>query len=1531
MSSTINLKAVGLNFQPNNLDLPPGSLVEASDVVIRRDNVIESRRGYKLYGNSFGSTSDRAKQLFSYKDRILRHYLSTIQFDDGSGNFTSIAGSYLEAQPNLRIKTLERNGNLYITTSDGIRKLSVKNSSDLSPSTEATLAGGIRALGFSANLNVVQGDESSFLPEDSVVGYRHLFAYTDANGNLIQGVPSAKVDVYNPLQDLISIDFNSLLTKIDDMAKSTTLGTTLITDTDYAASLSVSSDPTGAELSSAIEALADKLDTDIQYTETGMTTVSASVDTPSTITMNVSTPINTYVQVGDRIKFTSFTATGLTQLNDVDFLVLSFLSPTSFTAQVAEIDTVTLTTQAITADVGGKIYSRNYFQAINNPDNSTNDATLPIPQPITDPTTDKDLRSLQVAVQRIIERLQEELNAVIADTLKAEFIDAFEITTTANVTLKITLPEGLTTSYFIQIYRSDIEQALDVSILSTLTADDEMKLVYEAFLTSADLAVGFITVTDITPSGFEGANLYTNAFTGEGILQANFPPPFALDINAFKGYVFYANTRQKFSDDLTLVGVSKLYYSGGITDIPVGGPAITISTDSTTGLSNGDEIVIIGSDSIPTVDGVRTISNVTANSFDITAGAPIISEGLTGVWYKNKNKSLSILEGSTVETYTFTLGAPEVTKITCPAGAAFSATGTADYLQINAAEDTKTYYFWFYVDGPTPPTDPMVANATGIQVVITAADSAAQVAAALTDAINISLDLQASASTTIVLAKTTASGYTTDSSSLTNTFPGTIAVDAQGQGEKVSTREILLSTLLSPARAIDETTKSIAYIINSQVGTLTYAYYEFDPRATFSGKFTLERRVMTDTPFYVVGSDDEIGSSFNPDISPEFTSVTSVAGGITRINWPSHGLTTGDMVVITNSDVPAIDGVWTITYLSANSFTIPVTTVTNATRGTASLSTNTSFGVNIAAKNRVYYSKFNQPEAVPEVNFIDIGPADKAILRIFPLRDSLFIYKQDGLYRLSGETAPFNQTLFDSSCILAAADSIGVSNNLIYGWTTQGISSTSEAGVNIISRPIDTQILKLSSNNYPNFSYVTWGTGYESDNSYIVYTIQSAKDVVAQIGYRYSNLTGSWTTYDQETTCGFVNPTDDRMYMGAGDTNFIEQERKTFTRLDFADREVTKIIAINNYAIATVDGYNIATLKQSGISDFKVGDVIVQTQTITAYLFNVLLKKLDTDPGVPTPNFYDLLHLSPGDNVRNNLFALAQKLDASGLGYNNYAALIGTYSGIISTNSIASPTVVTTTAPHNLINGRRVLISGNTGSFPSINGSFSVTVTSPTTFTIPVAVKISGTGGTFETLDQDFLDVQTCFNEIVTRLNTDTVIVFTTYKAVDYTTDQESVIVKVDAIKNQLTLSDPLEYLQGNYTLYKGITSSFQYAPVTVGDSLSWKQFSEFTLMFANKAFTTAEMDFSSDLVPNPETVMFNGDGSGAFGVSGRFGYNYFGGNSTSAPFRTYVPRSHQRCRFLNLRFQHTVAREMYAVYGASVSGNFQLSTRAYR
>jgi hypothetical protein len=68
----------------------------------------------------------------------------------------------------------------------------------------------------------------------------------------------------------------------------------------------------------------------------------------------------------------------------------------------------------------------------------------------------------------------------------------------------------------------------------------------------------------------------------------------------------------------------------------------------------------------------------------------------------------------------------------------------------------------------------------------------------------------------------------------------------------------------------------------------------------------------------------------------------------------------------------------------------------------------------------------------------------------------------------------------------------------------------------------------------------------------------------------------------------------------------------------------------------------------------------------------------------------------------------------------------------ITSSSIASPTVITTAAPHLLQTGDSVVISGHTSVTPALDGSYTVTVTGASTFTVPVNVSNDGVGGTVQ-------------------------------------------------------------------------------------------------------------------------------------------------------------------------------------------------------
>ena len=118
---------------------------------------------------------------------------------------------------------------------------------------------------------------------------------------------------------------------------------------------------------------------------------------------------------------------------------------------------------------------------------------------------------------------------------------------TQNVTLTITIPNGLTTDYFVQIYRTANTNSLSVP------PGNNFQLAIEHKLTSGELAAKSLTITDDVPDSLLGAFIYTA--DGQPVPFPNSPPPLAIDIATFQGMTFYANFQTIQTADITLDSV----------------------------------------------------------------------------------------------------------------------------------------------------------------------------------------------------------------------------------------------------------------------------------------------------------------------------------------------------------------------------------------------------------------------------------------------------------------------------------------------------------------------------------------------------------------------------------------------------------------------------------------------------------------------------------------------------------------------------------------------------------------------------------------------------------------------------------------------------------------------------------------------------------------------------------------------------------------------------------------------------------------
>ena len=320
--------------------------------------------------------------------------------------------------------------------------------------------------------------------------------------------------------------------------------------------------------------------------------------------------------------------------------------------------------------------------------------------------------------------------------------------------------------------------------------------------------------------------------------------------------------------------------------------------------------------------------------------------------------------------------------------------------------------------------------------------------------------------------------------------------------------------------------------------------------------------------------------------------IRDTAQGIVKaINRDTSSLIYAQYISGTN-DIPGqmslqAKGFTGIIYLRAN-------TTTSAAAFSPVLPTSFASGTQIYSRNdelpHVFFSsKLNEPEAVPLVNFFTVGARNKEILRIVALRDSLIVLKQDGVFRVTGDSVSnFNVTVLDSTVICVAPSSVDLLNNQAIFLSNQGVCLVTESSVQIVSRKIEDVIQPILGQT--NIAAVTSGVGYETERLYLL-TTSDPNDTDATNVWAFNVLTESWTQWDTLFSQAAIGP-EDRLYYFFSESNSIQRERKYQTRTDYTGPSY----AVTASSVAS-DGFSCVLTVPVGEAP-RVGDVVIKDNVI---------------------------------------------------------------------------------------------------------------------------------------------------------------------------------------------------------------------------------------------------------------------------------------------------------------------------------------------
>lgn len=187
MSYEVELRASGLFTDPSpHSDAPPGALLEAQNVVIRRPGVIEPRPGFRDTTNVV-DVGYRMVSMHDYNGQFIRHTRDTTtgtahRLLNGSGSNITLNAAVIDFD-NRRYSMAEVGKTLFIASADGV--LFVEDATD----TTALHAGMPRGQsGFADDASTTATGETP-IEDTKFVRYRVVYAH-EINGRLVLGAPS---------------------------------------------------------------------------------------------------------------------------------------------------------------------------------------------------------------------------------------------------------------------------------------------------------------------------------------------------------------------------------------------------------------------------------------------------------------------------------------------------------------------------------------------------------------------------------------------------------------------------------------------------------------------------------------------------------------------------------------------------------------------------------------------------------------------------------------------------------------------------------------------------------------------------------------------------------------------------------------------------------------------------------------------------------------------------------------------------------------------------------------------------------------------------------------------------------------------------------------------------------------------------------------------------------------------------------------------------------------------------------------------
>lgn len=204
---------------------------------------------------------------------------------------------------------------------------------------------------------------------------------------------------------------------------------------------------------------------------------------------------------------------------------------------------------------------------------------------------------------------------------------------TQDISITTSIPSSVTTSYFLQIYRTQATSS------ASIVPGNTFQLAAQYTPTAGDITNKYVTVVDSTPDTLLGAYLYTA--DGQPSNLANTPPPLCIDVATFNAMTFYINfqTLQQATFTMAAVGgTSGIVADDTITITDQGGALTRIYTAKAANNFPLRQFAVVTSGSIA--------ENIDATARNLVAA--INQDTGNTLWYAYYQTGTNILPGAII-------------------------------------------------------------------------------------------------------------------------------------------------------------------------------------------------------------------------------------------------------------------------------------------------------------------------------------------------------------------------------------------------------------------------------------------------------------------------------------------------------------------------------------------------------------------------------------------------------------------------------------------------------------------------------------------------------------------------------------------------------------------------------------------------------------------------------------------------------------------------------------------------------------------